>query len=89
MRRKGRRKRERGGHEQSRSAKRAELVTQLAALGYGVPKKRGRPAGKATGVGNGAVRKARSSKVKTKYRDSKTGEMRPASKLREALLQNP
>ena len=49
-------------------------MTQLAALGYGVPKKRGRPAGKATGVGNGAVRKARSGKVKTKYRDSKTGE---------------
>ena len=32
-----------GEHEQSRSAKRAELVTQLAALGYAVPKKRGRP----------------------------------------------
>ena len=45
-------------------------MTQLAALGYGVPEKRGRPAGKATGVGNGAVRKARSGKVKTKYRDS-------------------
>jgi len=46
-----------GEHEQSRSAKRAELVTQLATLGYGVPKKRGRPAGKANGVDNGAVRK--------------------------------
>ena len=63
-----------GEHEQSRSTKRAELVTQLAALGYGVPKKRGRPAGKANGVGNGAVRKARRGKVKAKYRDSKTGE---------------
>ena len=47
-----------GEHEQSRSAKRAELVTQLAALGYAVPKKRGRPAGNANGGGNGAVRKA-------------------------------
>ena len=45
-------------HEQSRSAKRAELVTQLAALGYAAPKKRGRPAGKANGGGNGAARKA-------------------------------
>ena len=48
-----------GEHDQSRSAKRAELVTQLAALGYAVAKKRGRPAGKTNGVGNGAVRKAR------------------------------
>src|SRR5436190_21756167 len=63
-----------GEHEQSRSAKRAELVTQLVALGYAVPKKRGRPAGKAIGAGNGAVRKARRGKVKAKYRDSKTGE---------------
>jgi len=61
-------------HEQSRSAKRAELVTQLAALGYTVPKKRGRPAGKGNGGGNGAVRKPRKGKVKAKYRDSKTGE---------------
>jgi DNA-binding protein H-NS len=61
-------------HDQSRSAKRAELVTQLAALGYAVPKKRGRPAGKANGSGNGAVRKARKGKVKAKYRDSNTGE---------------
>src|SRR5438874_8050860 len=63
-----------GEHEQSRSAKRAELVTQLAALGYAVPKKRGRPAGKANGAGNGAVRKARRGKVKAKYRDPKTNE---------------
>jgi DNA-binding protein H-NS len=61
-------------HEQSRSAKRAELVTQLASLGYAVPKKRGRPAGKANGGGNGAVRKARKGKVKAKYRDPKTNE---------------
>jgi DNA-binding protein H-NS len=64
-----------GEHEQSRSAKRAELVTQLAALGYVVAKKRGRPPMKADGGGNGAtVRKARRGKVKAKYRDSKTGE---------------
>jgi DNA-binding protein H-NS len=49
-------------------------VTQLAALGYAVPKKRGRPAGKANGGGNGAVRKARKGKVKAKYRDPKTNE---------------
>jgi DNA-binding protein H-NS len=59
-------------HEQSRSAKRAELVTQLASLGYSVPKKRGRPSANAIGSGNG--RKGRRSKVKAKYRDSKTGE---------------
>ena len=63
-----------GEHEQSRSAKGAELVTQLAALGYAVAKKRGRPARKGNGGGNGAVRKARKGKVKAKYRDSKTNE---------------
>ena len=63
-----------GEHEQSRSAKRAELVTQLAALGYAVPKKKGRPAARTNGDGNGEVRKARRAKVKAKYRDSKTGE---------------
>ena len=61
-----------GEHEQSRAAKKAELVTQLAALGYAAPKKRGRPSGNASG--NSAVRKARRGKVKAKYRDSKTGE---------------
>jgi DNA-binding protein H-NS len=62
-------------HEQSRSAKRAELVTQLASLGYTVPKKRGRQGVNANGAGNGAtVRKGRKGKVKAKYRDSKTGE---------------
>src|SRR6476620_11063386 len=63
-----------GEHDQSRSAKSAELVTQLAALGYDVPKKSGRPAGKANGAGTGAVRRGRKGKVKAKYRDSKTGE---------------
>ena len=58
-------------HGEARAAKRAELAKQLAALGYRIPKKRGRPAGKAN-VGNGPMRKAR--KVKAKYRDSKTGE---------------
>ena len=59
-----------GEHEQSRSAKRAELVTQLAALGYAAPKKRGRPSGNASGNG----RKGRRGKVKAKYRDPKTKE---------------
>jgi DNA-binding protein H-NS len=62
-------------HDQSRSAKRAELEKQLAALGYGAPKRRGRPPGKTNGTGNGApVRKARKGKVKAKYRDPKTNE---------------
>jgi DNA-binding protein H-NS len=61
-----------GEHEQSRAAKRAELVIQLAALGYAVPKKRGRPRAIANSSGNG--RKGRRGKVKAKYRDSKTGE---------------
>ena len=59
-----------GEHDRSRAAKRAELVTQLAALGYAAPKKRGRPA-KPSG-GNG--RKGRTGKVKAKYRDPKTNE---------------
>lgn len=64
-----------GEHEQSRSARRAELVTQLAALGYATPKKRGRPRAIANGSGNGAtVRKVRKGKVKAKYRDPKTKE---------------
>ena len=61
-------------HDQSRAAKRIELQKQLAALGYGVPKKRGRPPAIANGGGNGAVRKARKAKVKAKYRDPKTNE---------------
>ena len=61
-------------HDQSRSAKRAELEKQLAALGYGAPKRRGRPPGKTNGAASGAVRKARKGKVKAKYRDPKTNE---------------
>ena len=60
-------------HEQSRSVKRAELEKELAALGYGAPKRRGRPKG--TKSGNGAARSnGKRGKVKAKYRDSKTGE---------------
>ena len=59
-----------GEHDQSRAAKRTELVNELAALGYAAPKKRGRPA-KPSG-GNG--RKGRTGKVKAKYRDPKTNE---------------
>jgi DNA-binding protein H-NS len=62
-------------HDQCRSAKRAELEKQLAALGYGAPKKRGRPSSRANGSGNGAaLRKGRKGKVKAKYRDPKTNE---------------
>ena len=62
-------------HDQSRSTKRVELEAQLAALGYGAPKKRGRPAGKANGNGNRAApRKSRKVNVKAKYRDPKTKE---------------
>src|ERR1700730_8610588 len=58
-------------HEQSRSAKRAELAKQLAALGYGIPKRRGRP----KGVSNSAARRnGKKGSVKAKYRDPKTSE---------------
>jgi DNA-binding protein H-NS len=58
-------------HEQSRSAKRVELEKQLAALGYGTPKKRGRP----KGVRNASARlNGKKGSVKVKYRDAKTGE---------------
>ena len=60
-----------GEHDQSRAAKRSELVTQLAALGYAAPKKRGRPRANPI-AGNG--RKGRRGKVKAKYRDPKTNE---------------
>ena len=59
-------------HELSRAAKRAELVTQLAALGYAPGKKRGRPRTNPNSGGNG--RKGRTGKVKAKYCDSKTNE---------------
>jgi DNA-binding protein H-NS len=62
-------------HEQARSAKRVELQSQLAALGYEAPKKRGRPKASANGAGNGAApKKSRKGKVKAKYRDPKTKE---------------
>jgi DNA-binding protein H-NS len=58
-------------HEQSISTKRAELEKELAALGYGAPKKRGRP----PGVSNGAARSNRKKRsVKAKYRDPKSNE---------------
>jgi DNA-binding protein H-NS len=59
-------------HQQSRVAKRTELERQLAALGYAPGKQRGRPRANANSGGNG--RKARTSKVKAKYRDPKTNE---------------
>jgi DNA-binding protein H-NS len=60
-------------HDQARATKRAELEKQLVALGYGAPKKRGRPRGMANG--GGIERKARKGKkVKAKYRDPKTQE---------------
>jgi DNA-binding protein H-NS len=62
-----------GQHDQSRAAKRAELEEQLAELGYGGPKKQGRP--KALKKTNGAARKnGRNGTVKAKYRNGKTGE---------------
>jgi DNA-binding protein H-NS len=62
-------------HDQARSAKRSELEAQLAALGYGVAKRRGRPRKNALANGNGrAPVKTRKAKVKAKYRDPKTKE---------------
>jgi DNA-binding protein H-NS len=64
-------------HDHSRSAKKSEIERQLAALGFGVPKKRGRPKLGANGGTNGhaaAPKKARRAKVKVKYRDPKTKE---------------
>jgi DNA-binding protein H-NS len=62
-------------HAQSRAAKRAELENQLAALGFGVQKRRGRPRVAKNGSSNGATpAKARATKVKAKYRDPKTKE---------------
>jgi DNA-binding protein H-NS len=60
-------------HEQSRLAKRAELEKQLAQLGFGAPKKRGRPKGASNGAAR-HVRKngSRNGSVKAKYRDPKT-----------------
>jgi DNA-binding protein H-NS len=62
-------------HEESRSARRAELEKQLAALGYSPSKRRGRPRANANGSRKSvAPRKARKGKVKAKYRDQKTNE---------------
>ena len=68
-------------HEHSRSAKRAELEQQLAALGDDAPKMpaRAKALKKANGLGkekaNGAARKnGRATSLKAKYRDGKTGE---------------
>jgi DNA-binding protein H-NS len=62
-------------HDQARSAKRAELEAQLADLGFGVAKRRGRPRRSALANGNGhAPAKVRAGKVKAKYRDPKTKE---------------
>ena len=63
-------------HDQARSTKRAELESQLAALGFAMPKKRGRPRANASMGGNAAAGKStrRTGKVKAKYRDPKTNE---------------
>jgi DNA-binding protein H-NS len=64
-------------HDRGRSARRAELESQLAALGFSMPKKRGRPRGSASMAGNAAARKTtrkKMGKVKAKYRDPKTNE---------------
>lgn len=63
-------------HEQSRAAKRTELLRQLAELGY-VRKRRGRSRPSANGSANGAKpsqERAPKIKVKAKYRDPKTNE---------------
>ena len=60
-------------HEQSRAAKRVDLEKQLAELGYGAPKKRGRP--KRIRTENGGVQlNGKKRSIKAKYRDSKTGD---------------
>ena len=62
-------------HDQARSARRAELEGQLAALGYTAGKRRGRPRKSVVASGNGsASAKRRTGKVKAKYRDPKTRE---------------
>jgi DNA-binding protein H-NS len=68
-------------HDQARAEKRAELEQQLAELGFPAPKKLGRskavkkPERVAHKKANGAARKnGKSSTVKAKYRDTKTGD---------------
>ena len=55
-------------------AKRAELESQLAALGFAAPKKRGRPRKNAMGGSVSRKRTRRTAKVKAKYRDPKSNE---------------
>jgi DNA-binding protein H-NS len=60
-------------HEETRSAKRAELERQLAALDGDVRKSHTRARKSVNGSANGATRtKVRGSKVKAKYRNPKT-----------------
>jgi DNA-binding protein H-NS len=61
-------------HDQGRSARRAELESQLAALGFSMPKKRGRPRANASMGGNAQKSTRKMGKVKAKYRDPKTKE---------------
>jgi DNA-binding protein H-NS len=58
-------------HEQSRAAKRTELENQLAALGYSIAKRRGRPKGARN---SGAPTNGKKRPAKAKYRDPKTNE---------------
>ena len=71
----------RAAHELSRSAKRAELEQQLAELGYDAPKKpaRAKVLRKANGLAQekpkrAAKKNGKTTSVKAKYRDGKTGE---------------
>ena len=60
---------------QAESAKRVELEAQLATLGYGAPKRRGRPRKNVLASANGRMQtRRRMGKVKAKYRDPKTSE---------------
>jgi DNA-binding protein H-NS len=67
-------------HELSRSAKRAELEQQLAALGYGEPKPaRAKATKKVRGLSQATPRRAakksrKTASVEAKYRDARTGE---------------
>jgi DNA-binding protein H-NS len=68
-------------HELSRSAKRAELEQQLAELGYDAPMKatKAKALKKPDGVARGQPKRAakkngKTTSVKAKYRDGKTGE---------------
>jgi DNA-binding protein H-NS len=60
--------------DRARLTKRAELESQLAALGFAMPKKRGRPRKNTMGGIVSRKRTRRTAKVKAKYRDPKTNE---------------